>query len=148
MRHSIRFSALALALGAARLAAQAPTPACTVPHARMVDQVDDYHGTQVHDPYRWLENTDADETKAWVEQENCVTFGYLAQIAERDSIRARLTALWNRVALLPERQRVALTLRVADELEYDEIGRRMGCTAAAARANVYQATRKLRLEVR
>ena len=59
----------------------------------------------------------------------------------------RREALWNRVALLPERQRVALTLRVADELEYDEIGRRMGCTAAAARANVYQATRKLKLEV-
>ncbi|MFI5279516.1 MAG: S9 family peptidase, partial [Gemmatimonadales bacterium] len=94
MRYSIRFSALALAFGAARLAAQAPTT-CTVPHARMVDQVDDYHGTQVRDPYRWLENTDADETKAWVEQENCVTFGYLGQIAQRDSIRARLTALWN-----------------------------------------------------
>jgi RNA polymerase sigma-70 factor (ECF subfamily) len=60
----------------------------------------------------------------------------------------RRDALWSRVALLPQRQRVALTLRVADELEYDEIGRRMGCTAAAARANVYQATRKLRLEVR
>jgi RNA polymerase sigma-70 factor (ECF subfamily) len=60
----------------------------------------------------------------------------------------RREALWRRVATLPERQRVALTLRVADELEYDEIGRRMGCTAAAARANVYQATRKLKLEVR
>jgi RNA polymerase sigma factor (sigma-70 family) len=60
----------------------------------------------------------------------------------------RREALWSRVAMLPARQRVALTLRVADELEYDEIGRRMGTTAAAARANVYQATRKLRLEVR
>src|SRR5437867_2082598 len=54
----------------------------------------------------------------------------------------RRDALWRRVAELPERQRVALTLRVADELEYDEIARRMGCTQAAARANVYQATRK------
>jgi prolyl oligopeptidase len=95
MRHSIRLSALALALGAVRLAAQAPAPACAVPHPRMVDQVDDYHGTQVRDPYRWLENTDADETKAWIAQENCVTFGYLGQIAERDSIRARLTTLYN-----------------------------------------------------
>jgi len=60
----------------------------------------------------------------------------------------RRDALWRRVAELPERQRVALTLRVADELDYDEIARRMGCTQAAARANVYQATRKLRLEVR
>lgn len=56
-------------------------------------------------------------------------------------------ALWRRIAELPERQRVALTLRVADELDYEEIGRRMGSSAAAARANVYQATRKLKLEV-
>ena len=65
-----------------------------------------------------------------------------------DTAAERRDALWRRVAELPERQRVALTLRVADELEYDEIASRMGCTAAAARANVYQATRKLRLEVR
>jgi RNA polymerase sigma-70 factor (ECF subfamily) len=60
----------------------------------------------------------------------------------------RRDALWSRISLLPERQRVALTLRVADELEYDEIARRMGSSEAAARANVYQATRKLKLEVR
>lgn len=54
-------------------------------------------------------------------------------------------ALWQRVATLPDRQRVALTLRVADELDYDEIAARMGCSEDAARANVYQATRKLRL---
>jgi RNA polymerase sigma-70 factor, ECF subfamily len=55
-------------------------------------------------------------------------------------------ALWRRVSELPERQRVALTLRVADELEYDEIASRMGGTAQAARANVYQAVKRLRLE--
>ena len=65
-----------------------------------------------------------------------------------DTAAERREDLWRRVAELPQRQRVALTLRVADELEYDEIARRMGCTAAAARANVYQATRKLRMEVR
>jgi len=54
--------------------------------------------------------------------------------------------LWQRVAALPERQRVAVTLRVADELEYPEIAARMGCTLEAARANVYQAVRRLRLE--
>jgi RNA polymerase sigma factor (sigma-70 family) len=54
-------------------------------------------------------------------------------------------ALWQRVAALPERQRLALTLRIADELEYDEIGARMGCSQDTARANVYQATKKLRL---
>jgi RNA polymerase sigma-70 factor (ECF subfamily) len=57
--------------------------------------------------------------------------------------RARL---WQRVAALPARQRLALTLRVADELEYPEIAARMGCTAEAARANVYQAVRRLRVE--
>lgn len=59
----------------------------------------------------------------------------------------RRQALWNRVATLPERQRVALTLRVADELDYADIAARMGCSEDAARAHVYQATRKLRLEV-
>ena len=58
----------------------------------------------------------------------------------------RREALWRRVAELPERQRVALTLRVADELEYDEIALRMGGTAQGARANVYQAVKRLRLE--
>ncbi len=57
-------------------------------------------------------------------------------------------ALWAEVARLPERQRVALSLRVADELEYEEIAARMGGTAAAARANVYQATRRLKMRVR
>ena len=60
---------------------------------------------------------------------------------------ARRDALWRRVAELPQRQRVAITLRVADELEYEEIAERMGCTVETVRANVYQATRKLRLEV-
>lgn len=58
----------------------------------------------------------------------------------------RREALWRRVAALPERQRTALTLRVADELEYDDIALRMGGTAQAARANVYQAVKRLRLE--
>ncbi len=55
-------------------------------------------------------------------------------------------ALWRRVATLPERQRLAITLRVADELEYPEIAARMGCTQEAARANVYQAVRRLKVE--
>jgi RNA polymerase sigma-70 factor (ECF subfamily) len=57
-------------------------------------------------------------------------------------------ALWARVATLPERQRVALTLRIADELDYARIARRMGGTEAAARANVHQATKRLKRELR
>jgi prolyl oligopeptidase len=57
--------------------------------------VESYFGRSVADPYRPLEDLDAPATKAWVDSENAVTFGYLAGIARRDSIRARLTALWN-----------------------------------------------------
>jgi prolyl oligopeptidase len=70
----------------------APLP---YPQARRSDQVDDYHGTKVADPYRWLEDTDSAETHAWVEAENKLTFGYLEQIPYRQAIRDRLTKLWN-----------------------------------------------------
>lgn len=62
-------------------------------------------------------------------------------------VEQRRDLLWRLVAELPERQRVALTLRVADELDYADIAERMGCSVEAARAHVYQATKKLRLEV-
>src|SRR3982750_3273099 len=60
----------------------------TYPAARRGDQVDDYHGTKVADPYRWLEDLDSAETKAWVEAENKLTFDYLNQIPERAAIKA------------------------------------------------------------
>src|ERR1700726_391816 len=67
------------------------------PKTKRVDQVDDYHGTKVPDPYRWLE-ADVRESKdvaAWVEAENKVTNAYLEAIPERAGIKKRLTALWN-----------------------------------------------------
>jgi prolyl oligopeptidase len=67
----------------------------TYPAARRGDQVDDYHGTRVADPYRWLEDLDSTETRAWVEAENKLTFDFLNQIPERAAIKARLTKLWN-----------------------------------------------------
>jgi prolyl oligopeptidase len=57
--------------------------------------VDTYHGVQVPDPYRWLEELDTPETRAWVEAQNKLTFGYLGEIKEREQLRARLTKLWN-----------------------------------------------------
>jgi prolyl oligopeptidase len=72
-----------------------PASPLSYPQARRGDQVDDYHGVKVADPYRWLEDTDSAETHAWVEAENKVTFGYLEQIPERPAIRERLTKLWN-----------------------------------------------------
>ena len=67
----------------------------TYPPARKGDIVDDYHGTKVADPYRWLEDVDSPETRRWVEAENRVTFAYLEQIPERERIRRRLTELWD-----------------------------------------------------
>src|ERR1700756_555665 len=65
------------------------------PKAKSVDQVDDYHGTKVADPYRGLEDTDSADTKAWVEEENKLTFSYLDKIPYRGAIRDRLLKLWN-----------------------------------------------------
>jgi RNA polymerase sigma-70 factor, ECF subfamily len=65
-----------------------------------------------------------------------------------EETESRHAEVWAKVAALPERQRVALTLRVSGECDYEEIARRMGGTAAAARANVHQAIRRLRKEFR
>ncbi|AMW31204.1 prolyl oligopeptidase family serine peptidase [Arthrospira platensis] len=65
------------------------------PHTRQSDQVDEYHGIQVTDPYRWLEDLDSDETKAWVTAQNQVTFDYLSTIPSRQKLSDRLTKLWN-----------------------------------------------------
>ena len=69
--------------------------AISYPPTRKGDVVDNYHGTKVADPYRWLEDVDSPETRGWVEAENRVTFGYLEQIPERERIHRRLTELWN-----------------------------------------------------
>ncbi len=65
------------------------------PATRKGEQVDNYHGTKVADPYRWLENPDSEETEAWVKAQNKVTFNYLEQIPARDDIKKRLTKLWD-----------------------------------------------------
>lgn len=65
------------------------------PAARKSDQVDDYHGVKVADPYRWLEDLDSQETAHWVEEENNLSFGFLNEIPARNSLKERLTKLWN-----------------------------------------------------
>jgi len=65
------------------------------PKPRKAEQVDDYHGTKVADPYRWMELTESDETKAWIEAENKITNAYLATIPQREKIKNRLTEIWN-----------------------------------------------------
>jgi prolyl oligopeptidase len=73
----------------------APSPTLSYPRPKTVDQVDDYHGTKVADPYRGLENTDSADTRQWIEAENKVTFHYLEQIPYRQTIHDRLMKLWN-----------------------------------------------------
>ncbi len=65
------------------------------PTAKKVEQTDDYHGTKVADPYRWLEDSDSPDTRAWIEAENKLTFDYLSKIPQREQIKQRLTKLWN-----------------------------------------------------
>src|ERR1700740_1885010 len=66
-------------------------PRITYPESKKVDQVDDYFGTKVADPYRWLEDENSAETKAWVQAQNAVTFAYLDKISYREKLKARLT---------------------------------------------------------
>ncbi len=59
------------------------------------EQVDDYFGTKVADPYRWLEDDNAEEVKQWVKEENAVTFGFLDKVPFREKIRSRLKEIYN-----------------------------------------------------
>ncbi len=79
------------------LAALISTPASpfNYPPAHTVDQVDDYFGTQVPDPYRWMEDVDSPEVKSWVDAENTLTQSYLAQIPGREQLQTRITELTN-----------------------------------------------------
>jgi len=65
------------------------------PKPPATEQVDDYFGTKVRDPYRPLEDLDSEATRKWIEAENKLTFDYLAKIPERERIRQRLTAVWD-----------------------------------------------------
>src|SRR6185295_6364730 len=78
-----------------RMPTDAASPRLDYPATAKVEHVDDLHGTKVPDPYRWLEDDNSAQTKAWVEAENKVTFGYLEQIPGRAPLKSRLTQLWN-----------------------------------------------------
>jgi prolyl oligopeptidase len=67
----------------------------TYPDTAKGDVVDNYHGTEVPDPYRWLEDDMSDETAAWVKAQNDVTFSYLESIPFRDALKKRMTEIWN-----------------------------------------------------
>ncbi len=65
------------------------------PVTKKVDHVDDYFGTKIEDPYRWLEDENAEEVKEWVEEQNKVTFAYFENIPFREKIRQRVTEVYN-----------------------------------------------------
>ncbi|MFT6319830.1 MAG: prolyl oligopeptidase [Granulosicoccus sp.] len=67
----------------------------TYPDVKKDETVDDYHGTAIQDPYRWLENDNSKETAEWVTNQNKVTFDYLDQIPYRETIKNRLKEVWN-----------------------------------------------------
>src|SRR5207249_7731577 len=91
--HSRAGAAMAVACVTASLVAQGPT--LDYPHARKGDVVDDYFGTKVADPYRWMEDLNAPEVKQWVDAENAVTFRYLDSLPIRDRLKQRITELYN-----------------------------------------------------
>ena len=75
--------------------ADPPQQHCTYPAAHLSDVVDNYHGTLVADPYRWLEDATAAETQAWVAAQQRLTHAFLAALPAREAIKARLATLWN-----------------------------------------------------
>ena len=74
---------------------RASDPKFVYPVTKKVDHVDEYFGVKVADPYRWLEDETSAETKAWVDAQNKVTFGYLDKIPYREKLKARLMQLRN-----------------------------------------------------
>jgi prolyl oligopeptidase len=67
----------------------------TYPESKKGEVVDDYFGTRVPDPYRWLEDENSSDTKTWVEAQNSLTFSYLDKIPYREKLKTRLTELYN-----------------------------------------------------
>ncbi|CAI4166462.1 Prolyl endopeptidase [Alteromonas macleodii] len=65
------------------------------PETKTVTQQDNYHGTVVSDPYRWLEEEKSEEVNAWVESQNTLARPYLAELPSRERYKERLTALWD-----------------------------------------------------
>ena len=86
----------AACLGPSSLLAQTQISSkLSYPSTKKVDQVDDYFGVKVADPYRWLEDENGADTVQWVEAENAVTTAYLDRIPFRPKLKSRLETLYN-----------------------------------------------------
>jgi prolyl oligopeptidase len=93
---TLKLTLIAAALALCGLgAALASLPQLAYPIAPRGNQVDDYHGTQVADPYRWLEDIDSPQARAWVESEGALARRYLDALPGRDKLTERVRAVWN-----------------------------------------------------
>jgi prolyl oligopeptidase len=90
---------MAIASGSSVVAQSSPG----YPPARKAHVIDDYFGTKVADPYRWMEDLSSPELKQWVDAENAVTIRYLDALPQRDALKARITELWNYPKVTPPR---------------------------------------------
>jgi prolyl oligopeptidase len=81
----------------------AQTSSFKYPQPRKTDTSDNYFGTKVADPYRWMEDLNSPELKQWIEAENAITFKYLDALPVRDALKARLTELYNYARVTPPR---------------------------------------------
>ena len=95
MKKLLAVGILACSLIACENAQKKENIAVNYPQTQKVDSVDTYFGTEVKDPYRWLEDDRSKETEAWVEKQNETTFGYLNKIPFREDLKKRLEKLWN-----------------------------------------------------
>lgn len=95
VRIMVRAGALLVGFVLAGIGSRSCAQQLDYPPTRTTDQVDDYHGTKVADPYRWLEDDNSAETAKWVEAENKVTFAYLDKIPYRADVKKRLEQLYN-----------------------------------------------------
>ncbi|MEQ9425320.1 MAG: prolyl oligopeptidase family serine peptidase [Cyclobacteriaceae bacterium] len=86
---------LLLSVGVAACNSEQSKQTFNYPETRKADQVDEYFGTKVEDPYRWLEDDMSEETGEWVKSQNEVTNAYLDQIDFKDAVKDRLAELWN-----------------------------------------------------
>ena len=95
MKHSLFSTTLLLLVACNQNPNNTNDEKMNYPQTRMDNTVDTYFGTQVSDPYRWLEDDRSAETAQWVKAQNDFTFGYLSKISYRQAIKEKLEKLWN-----------------------------------------------------
>jgi prolyl oligopeptidase len=94
-RRHVAGAAILWTMAAGLVIAAAQEASITYPRPTKGPVVDDYFGTKIADPYRWMEDLNAPELKTWIDAENAITFKYLDALPDRDALKKRITELWN-----------------------------------------------------